>query len=128
MIFFNEKKIDKDSNNFWHRKLTLEVKFWHVLALFDTSPLTKFSKFNNFVWVCWFWGKNLYNFVAPDWKLDHPYYHNHRPHLLGISEQNICDQMSDDFCWHSVHPQGKNWGEYFYNLCRQWAVQELLGC
>ena len=29
---------------------------------FDTSPSTKFSKFNNFLWVCWFIGKNLFNF------------------------------------------------------------------
>ena len=34
-------------------------------ALFDTSPLTQFWKFNNFLWVCWFLCKNLYNFVPP---------------------------------------------------------------
>ena len=28
MIFFNEKKIEKDSDNFWHRKLTLKVRNW----------------------------------------------------------------------------------------------------
>ena len=27
--------------------------------------LTQFSKFNNFLWVCWFLGKNLSNFVYP---------------------------------------------------------------
>ena len=32
---------------------------------FDTSPLTQFSKFDNFLWVCWFLGKNLSNFVPP---------------------------------------------------------------
>ena len=48
-----KKKIEKDSDNFWHRKLALKVKFWHF---FDTSPLTQFSKFNNFLWVCWFLG------------------------------------------------------------------------
>ena len=26
LIFFNEKKIKKDSDNFWHRKLTLKVR------------------------------------------------------------------------------------------------------
>ena len=26
-----KKKIEKDSDNFWHRKLTLKVKFWHFL-------------------------------------------------------------------------------------------------
>ena len=47
-----------------------------ILALFDTSPLTQFSKLNNFFWVCWFLGKNVSNFVYPTWKLDNPYYHN----------------------------------------------------
>ena len=44
--------------------------------IFDTSPLTQFSKFNNFLWVCWFLGKNISNFVPPAWILDNPYYHN----------------------------------------------------
>ena len=25
------KKIEKDSDDFWHRKLTLKVEFWHFL-------------------------------------------------------------------------------------------------
>ena len=28
LIFFNEKKNEKDSDNFWHRKLTLKVRYW----------------------------------------------------------------------------------------------------
>ena len=75
LIFFNEKKIEKDSDNFWHRKLTLKVKRLSDFALFDTSPLTQFSKFNSFLWVCWFLGKNLFNFVPPVWKLHNPYCH-----------------------------------------------------
>ena len=31
LIYFNEKKIEKDSDNFWHRKLTLKVRNWHFL-------------------------------------------------------------------------------------------------
>ena len=45
-------------------------------SIFDTSPLTQFSKFNNFLWVCWFFGKNLSNFAPPIWKLHNPYCHN----------------------------------------------------
>ena len=82
LIFFNEKKIEKDSDNFWHRKLTLKVKFWHFLTLFDTSPLTQFSKFNIFLWVCWCLGKNLSNFVPPVWKVHNPYCHI--PHRLNM--------------------------------------------
>ena len=46
----------------------------HILALLGTSTLHLFSKFNNFLWVCWFMSKNLFNFVPPDWKLDNLYY------------------------------------------------------
>ena len=43
-----KKKIEKGSNEFKHRNLTLKVKFWHFL----TAPLLiQNSKFNNFVWL-----------------------------------------------------------------------------
>ena len=29
LVFFNEKKIEKDSDDFWHRKFTLKVQFSH---------------------------------------------------------------------------------------------------
>jgi hypothetical protein len=45
--------------------------FWKLLR----PPLTQFSKFNNFLWVYWFLGKNLSNFVPPVWKLHNPYCH-----------------------------------------------------
>ena len=32
-------------------------------------PLVHFSKFKTFLWVCWFLGKNLFNFLYPIWKL-----------------------------------------------------------
>ena len=74
-----KKKNEKDSNDFLHRKLTLKVIFW---AFFDSSPLILNSKFNNFLWVCLFLGKNLSNFVPPVWKLHNPYCHIiHRPSL-----------------------------------------------
>ena len=31
---------------------------------------------NNFLWVCWFLGKNLSNFAPPVWKLHNSYCHN----------------------------------------------------
>ena len=44
--------------------LTLKIDFEsQILALFDTNPLHQFSKFNNFLWVCWFLGRNISNFV-----------------------------------------------------------------
>ena len=47
-----------------------------LLTFFDTSPLTQFSNFNNFLWVCWFLGKNLSYFVPPTWKLHNLYCHS----------------------------------------------------
>ena len=41
--------------------------------IFDTSPLTQFWKFNNFLWVCWFLAKNLSNFLPTIWKLHNLY-------------------------------------------------------
>ena len=73
MIFFNEKKIQKDFDDFWHRKLTLKVKFW---PHFDSLPLIQNTKFDNFLWLFWFSGKNLSNFVSPIRKLHNPYGHS----------------------------------------------------
>ena len=56
------------------------------------SPLTQFSKLNNFLWVCWFLGKNLSNFVPSDWKLYNPYYH--RGHCLS----HLCFPLSSFGC------------------------------
>ena len=56
--------------------ITLWLKWCSISA--DTSPLVQFSKFNHFLWVCWFLGKYLSNFVPPAWKLHNPYCHNDR--------------------------------------------------
>ena len=69
LVFFNEKKK-------WERFES------QILVLFDTSPSFQFSKFNNFLWVCWFLGKNLSNFVSPAWKLHNPYCHSHHSGIL----------------------------------------------
>ena len=53
---------------YWHFLIASIFKSLYLLKwcpIFDTSPLTQFSKFNNFLWVCWFLGKNLSNFVPP---------------------------------------------------------------
>ena len=54
-----------------------EINFWITLLqkrcpIFDSSPLIQNSRFNDFLWVCWFWCKNLSNFVSPAWKLHNP--------------------------------------------------------
>ena len=58
----------------------LENWLCQILALFDSSPLIQNSKFNNLVWVCWFLGKNLSNFVCPNWKLHNLYCHTLQLH------------------------------------------------
>ena len=52
---------------FFILKIYFEIQ---IDALFDAS------KFNNFLWVCLFLGKNLSNFVPTTWKLNNPYYHS----------------------------------------------------
>ena len=47
-----------------------------IFASYWGSPLVKFSKFKNFLWVCWFLCKNLSNFVSLPWKFHNPYCHN----------------------------------------------------
>ena len=73
LVFFNEKKIEKDSDNFWHRKLTLKVKFWHFL----TPPHYTNLQNSMISFDCsWFLAKNLSNYVSFPWKLHNRYCHN----------------------------------------------------
>ena len=44
----------------------------------------QFSKFKNFLSVCWFLGKNLSNIVPPVWKLHNPYCHSMQNNILHI--------------------------------------------
>ena len=72
-LFFNEKKNQKDSDDFWHRKLTLKVKFCHYL-----TPC-HYSNSQNLVIsfeYSWFLVKNLSNFLSLPWKLHNRYCHN----------------------------------------------------
>ena len=67
------KKNQKDSDDFWHRKLTLKVKFWYFL----TAP--HYSNFQILVIsfeYSWFLAKNLSNFVSLPWKLHNRKCHN----------------------------------------------------
>jgi len=52
----------------WHFLITSIFKTLYFLKwcpIFDSSPLSQSSKVNNFLWVCWFLGKNLSSFVPP---------------------------------------------------------------
>ena len=49
--------------------------------IFDSSPLIQNSKFNNFLWLCWFLCKYLSNFIHLSWKLRNPYCHNTYPRV-----------------------------------------------
>ena len=92
--------------------------FWKLLR----PPLIQFSKFNYFLWVCWFLGKNLFNFVPPVWKLHNPYCHSHYAQTLGLlrllrllfmiqhNKQNVAENKNkDDFAsyWMILHLKHK---------------------
>ena len=56
LIFFNEQKLERDSNDFWHRKFTLKVQNWHFLTNFlqmETQNLVVSFDYS------WFLAKNL---------------------------------------------------------------------
>ena len=71
-----------------HKNIQFFTVIWHPFCRRLLSPanitflktgwliqLIQFSKFNNFLWVCWFLNKNLSNFLPPVWKLHNPYFH-----------------------------------------------------
>ena len=79
LIFFSLKNTNLGANflllTFFDRinfEIFLLLKW---CPFFDSSPLVQNSKFNHFLWVCWFLCKNLSNFVPPSWKLHNPYCH-----------------------------------------------------
>ena len=53
----------------------LLLTFFKSLYFLKWCPILQFSKFNNYLWVCWFLGKNISNFVSPDLKLHNLYCH-----------------------------------------------------
>ena len=52
-----------------------------IFASYWGSLLGQFSKFKNFIWVCWFLCKILSNFVSLPWKLHNPYCHIAHPSI-----------------------------------------------
>ena len=70
----------------WFLMSKIDFESW-ILALFNTSPLHQFLKFNNFIWVCWFLGKKYFQFCFPPRQLDNPYCHTCSYHLLFLGKQ-----------------------------------------
>ena len=85
-IFFSSKDIYLEAHFFyWHFFYNINSQitlFSKMMPIFYSSPWHQFSKFNHFLWLCWFWGKNLSNFVLLAIKLDNPYCHNVTPRAL----------------------------------------------
>ena len=100
-VFFNEKKNEKDLDDFWHRKLTLKVKFWHFL-----TP-SRYSNFPNLVFLfeySWFLAKNLSNFVSLPWKLHNPYCHNVYTVCISILIHVLSQRQQNFAVWNnSLH-------------------------
>ena len=83
------KKKQKDSDDFWHRKLTLNVKFWYFL----TAP--HYSNFQNLgisFEYSWF-SANLSNFVSLPWTL-----HNRECHSMHSKEDVFFSLQLLEFC------------------------------
>ena len=99
---FNVKNYPKLSQFFFHWEILIQEHnfcYWHFLItstfkslyflkwcpVFDTSPSTQFSKFNNFLWACQFLVKIFLIFHLPFWKLHNPYFHK-AYHILYLDE------------------------------------------
>ena len=78
--------------------------------IFDTSPLTQFSKFDNFLWLCWFLGKNLSNFIS-------------------LQENSIVIPCINS--WHSwvcciSRGLKPDWSNFSHSVCRNYDSPEFL--
>jgi hypothetical protein len=72
-FFFIEEYKFRSTFFYWYFWITSILKSLYFLKrcpLFDTLPPHQFAKFKNFLWICFFLGKNLSNFVSPAWKLN----------------------------------------------------------
>ena len=81
-IFFSLKNVNLGAHFLlltFFDNINLILKLLYFLKwcpIFGSLPLHQFSKFKNFLWVCWWLGKNLSNFIYPVWKLHNPYCHS----------------------------------------------------
>ena len=84
LIFFSLKNTNLGAHflllTFLITSIFKSLYFLKWCPILDISPLHQYSKFNNFLWVYWFLGKNLFNFVPPTWKTQQPVI----PHKLGL--------------------------------------------
>ena len=76
-------------SSFIHEKLKWSTLKPLIFESYWGSSLVQFSKFNNFLWVCWFLCKNLSNFVYPVWKLQNLYCHNVQMRNSKLSQDKL---------------------------------------
>jgi hypothetical protein len=67
-LFFIEVYQFRSTFFYWHFLVTSILKSLYFLkwcSIFDTSPLHQFSRFNNFLWVCWFFFAKIFPILYP---------------------------------------------------------------
>ena len=92
------KKNQKVSDHFWHRKLTLKVKFWHFLTAgpYSNSPNLVIS-----LDYSWFLAKNLSNFVSLPWELYNQYCHSGKISDFGTTTL-VCNIYRISYWWNDT--------------------------
>ena len=114
-IFTQESTYSKE--NYWISRLWLKGRCQRVpkfdfQSQFSMSKIIWiFLKFNNFLWLYWFLGKNLSNFVPPIWKLHNPYCHTY-------AHQKLMPQIFRPSCCHA---------EVFFSRLQNKGGQNLVG-
>ena len=104
---------------------TLNQLISSIWAWKSRATHTNSSKSYNFLWLCWFLGKNLSNFVPPAWKLDNPYYHTEESEdspsrfsaqwnkLFGQEASNINDNNVPDLKLDTLGQADDDFGSFF---------------
>ena len=73
------------------------TNIFRVLLAFSQLAINPKLKIWSFLWVCWFLGTNLSNFVSPVWKFHNPYCHIERDAVTGLPKTSD-KKTTDEIC------------------------------
>ena len=109
LIFSNEKN-EKDSDDFWHRKLTLKVKFWHQLH--------QFSKFTNFLLSMLIVRQKSFQFCIPRLKTGQPVLPYFTTKIISIDTILMHKSFTEKIHFSNYPGNKLNYARYFF--FRKW--------
>ena len=121
--FGPQSKYSKETIVFWEYGELQFVKNWRDFRKLLRPPLIQFSKLNDFLWVCWFLGKNIFNFVPPFWKLHNLYCHSMHNNLTPVVELQGAEGTHCRFCQYVI--SRGNIISFWFHLCHWFRCVEF---